>query len=152
MIIREYIPSDCESMARLFYDTVHTINAEHYTKEQLDAWATGNIDMKVWNCSFLEHDTLVAEIEDVIVGFSDMDKNGYLDKLYIHKDYQRKGIAAALINKLEQRAGKAGVSSFETYASITARPFFEKQGYMVVAENKAIRCGIELINYKMVKH
>ena len=151
MIIREYMPSDCESMARLFYDTVHTINAEHYTKEQLDVWATGNIDMKAWNCSFLEHDTLIAEIDGVIVGFSDMDKNGYLDRLYVHKDYQRKGIAAELINKLEQRAGEAGVFSFETYASITARPFFEKQGYTVVAENKAIRGGIELINYKMVK-
>ena len=37
MEIREYRPEDCSEMASLFYDTVHTVNAADYTKEQLDA-------------------------------------------------------------------------------------------------------------------
>ena len=38
MQLREYQPSDCAQMAELFYQTVHSVNAKDYTKEQLDAW------------------------------------------------------------------------------------------------------------------
>lgn len=100
---------DCAAMAELFYNTVHTINAGDYTDEQLSAWATGNIDLAVWNCSFLEHNTLIAESDGIVVGFADMDKTGYLDRLYVHRDFQRRGIATALINELERRARKAGI-------------------------------------------
>jgi putative acetyltransferase len=37
-----------------------------------------------------------------------------------------------------------------TNASITARPFFEKHGFMVVAEQHPVIRGVEMINYKMV--
>lgn len=43
MVIREYISSDCERLADLFFQTVHTVNAKDYTKEQLNVWATGCI-------------------------------------------------------------------------------------------------------------
>lgn len=152
MILRKYKPSDCALMTKLFYDTVHTINAKDYTNEQLNAWATGSVDLKVWNNSFLAHNTLVAVINEEIVGFADMDNTGYLDKLYVHKDFQRRGIATALVNELERCAQKQGIFNFKTYASITARPFFEKQGYTVESENKVIRNGITLVNYKMIKN
>lgn len=44
----------------LFYQTVHHVNAKDYTKEQLDVWATGKVNLKAWNQSFLEHETVVA--------------------------------------------------------------------------------------------
>ena len=31
--IRNYAPEDCSALARLFYDTVHTVNARDYTPE-----------------------------------------------------------------------------------------------------------------------
>ena len=46
MIIREYRSADCKELAELFYHTVHIVNAKDYTKEQLDAWATGKVDLK----------------------------------------------------------------------------------------------------------
>ena len=67
MEIRAYHPTDCEQIAQLFYETVHTINAKDYTQEQLDAWATGTVDMVLWNQSFLIHDTLVAVQDDKII-------------------------------------------------------------------------------------
>ena len=36
MILRKYRSSDCEKMAQLFYETVHSVNAADYTEEQLD--------------------------------------------------------------------------------------------------------------------
>ena len=52
MQIRKYRPSDCRELAELFYDTVHTVNAGDYTKEQLDAWTTGHVDLEAWDRSF----------------------------------------------------------------------------------------------------
>lgn len=63
MMLRKYQPSDCSEMAELFYHTVHGINARDYSKEQLDAWATGQVDLDKWNQSFLEHESVVA-VED----------------------------------------------------------------------------------------
>ena len=54
MILRKYRSSDCEKMAQLFYETVHSVNAADYTEEQLDAWADGSIDMGAWDRSFRE--------------------------------------------------------------------------------------------------
>ena len=52
MQLREYTPSDCAQLAELFYQTVHSVNAKDYTQEQLDAWATGEVDLQAWDKSF----------------------------------------------------------------------------------------------------
>ncbi|MEG0650381.1 MAG: GNAT family N-acetyltransferase [Oscillospiraceae bacterium] len=151
MHIRKYKTTDCSSMAKLFYETVHTVNAKDYTKAQLDVWATGNVDLAAFDKSFLAHNTLVAQEDNIIVGFGDMNDSGYLDRLYIHKDFQNKGIATAIVNKLEGQAALAGIVSFTTHASITAKPFFEKRGYIAIRENAVFRSGIKLTNFIMEK-
>ena len=143
MIIRKYKQSDCKELAELFYNTVHTVNAKDYTTEQLNVWATGQVDIEKWNSSLQEHYSIVAVENDVIVGFGDIDKTGYLDRLFVHKDNQRKGIATAICNQLEQFVE----GNITTHASITARPFFEKRGYKVVMEQQAERRGV--FSYKL---
>ena len=91
MNLREYKPSDCAQLAELFYQTVHSVNAKDYTQEQRNAWATGKVDLAQWDASFREHKTIDAVENSTIVGFGDMDSSGYLDRLYVHKDYQRRG-------------------------------------------------------------
>lgn len=147
MQIRRYTPADCPAMAALFYDTVHRVNCRDYTPEQLDVWATGQVDLESWNRSFLAHHTLVAMKDGILVGFGDMDSTGYLDRLYVHADYQGQGIATALCDALE----KAVPGPITTHASITARPFFESRGYRVVKAQQVQRQGILLTNYVMEK-
>ncbi|NFI95029.1 GNAT family N-acetyltransferase [Clostridium botulinum] len=148
MIIREYTSADCNSLAELFYNTVHSINEKDYSEEQLNVWATGRVNFEAWNRSFLEHFTVVAVDDDVIVGFGDIDKTGYLDRLFVHKNYQKRGIAKAICDELEK---KVNTERFITHASITARPFFEKRGYRVLKEQQVEREGIILLNYVMEK-
>lgn len=148
MTLRDYTKTDCAELAELFYDTVHTVNAKDYTQEQLDAWATGKVNLEAWNESFQAHHTVVAEMDGKIVGFGDMDETGYLDRLYVHKGYQRRGVAAAICDALEQRTKAA---EFTTHASITARPFFEKRGYTVAREQQVERRGVWLTNFVMKK-
>ncbi len=147
MIIREYKPSDCEKLANLFYDTVHSINSKDYSKEQLDAW-TGGIDLDRWNKSFLVHYTLVAVEAENIVGFGDIDKSGYLDRLYVHKNYQGMGIATAICDRLENKV----TGRIMVHASVTAKSFFEKRGYTVLKEQQVQRQRAMLTNFVMEKY
>ena len=147
MTLQEYRPADCKEITELFYHTVHTVNAKDYTREQLHVWATGQVDLDKWNQSLQEHYTIVAVENDVLVGFGDIDSTGYLDRLFVHADHQRKGIAAAICDRLEQ----AVPGTITTHASITAKPFFEKRGYKVVKEQQVERQGIALTNFVMEK-
>ena len=148
MQLREYTPSDCAQLAELFYQTVHNVNAKDYTQEQLDAWATGEVDLQAWDASFRAHRTIVATENGKIVGFGDMDETGYLDRLYVHKDYQRQGVASAICDELERFADGKTVT---THASITAKPFFQHLGYRVVREQEVIRRSAALTNFVMQK-
>lgn len=148
MIIRKYLPSDCKYLAKLFYQTVHFINAKDYTEQQLNAWAPGNVDIEEWDFSLSRHFSLVAMKDGIIAGFGDIDRTGFLDKLYVHKDYQNQGIATAICDNLEHAFH---VSKITTHASITAKPFFLHRGYKVIKEQQAIRSNIPLTNYIMQK-
>lgn len=155
-VVRQYRSADCAAMAELLFETVHAVNARDYSAEEVDAWADGHVDLAAWDASFLEHDTLVAEEAETgtIIGFADMAADGYLDRLYVHKDHQGEGVATALCDALESRAtcqDSARPAAFVTHASITARPFFEHRGYAVVHEQQVVRHGIPLINFVMRK-
>lgn len=145
LLIRTYQASDCADLAELFYSTVHTANAKDYSKEQLDAWAPRSRNLKDWNRDFEKHISFVAIDDQTIVGFGDIEENGYLDRLFVRPDYQRMGIGTAICNKLE---GAVQGNVF-THASITAKPFFEKRGYKVIKRQTVKRRGVLLTNFVM---
>ena len=62
--IRKYKQSDCKELAKLFYHTVHTVNAKDYTEEQLNVWADGKVDLEKWNISL----TISRQCVHVICG------------------------------------------------------------------------------------
>ncbi|MDE7256967.1 MAG: GNAT family N-acetyltransferase [Clostridia bacterium] len=146
MIIRQYKNEDCDIVSKLFYETVQSVNTKDYTSEQLSVWANNADSLKIRRNYLLEQYTLIAEINGEIVGFGSIDKLGYLDLLFVHKDYQKQGIATALCNELEK-----GFSVINTFASITAKPFFENRGYSVVKAQEIERFGVKLKNFEMQK-
>lgn len=145
--LRGYRQPDCKELAELFCNTVNTVNAKDYTKEQLAAWTAGSGDLEKWNRSFIGHICVVMVHKGIIVGFGDIDKTGYLDRLYVHADYQGKGVGSAICNFLESSVQ----GNIVTHASVTALPFFEKRGYKVIKEQHVERHGVLLKNYVMVK-
>ncbi len=149
MYIRKYTPSDCKQLAELFYNTIHKVCARNYNQSQLDAWATGEVDLDEWNRSLLEHYSVVAVEDGQIVGFGDIDKSGYLDRLFVHAEYQRRGIASAICTELE---AAVQTDRIYTHSSLTARPFFESRGYAVLSEEIGVRRGVELKYFIMEKN
>ena len=83
----------------------------------------------------------------MIIGFGDIDANGYLDRLYVHHKYQRRGVASALCDILEFAVD---AEKIVVHASVTAKPFFERRGYKVLRKQLVDRMGVMLPNYLMV--
>lgn len=149
MLLRPYTPTDLTELLTLFYETVHSVNARDYTPAQQDAWAPCEPDRMRWNRTLMAHTSLVAVDGRQLVGFGDIDATGYLDRLYVHKDWQRRGIATALCDALE---GSVTAPLLTTHASVTARPFFEARGYRVVHAQQVERLGVTMTNFVMEKH
>jgi putative acetyltransferase len=152
MNIRNFKDEDIESVLKLFYDTVHSVNSKDYDNEQLKAWAPKELDRLKWIESLNKNYSIVVEENTQIIGFGDIDLTGYLDRLYVHKNYQGKKVASKLINALENYIFNKGIKSITTDASITAKPFFEKKGYKVIKEQQVELRGQLFTNFKMCKN
>ena len=151
MNIMTYHSDDCQAILSLFYETVHKINRRDYTREQIEAWTNNNnIDPIAWNLSLIHHKTLVAEMDNTIVGFGDLNGN-FLDRLYVHAEYQRRGIATAIMDRLERYAAEQNYTTIVTHASITAYPFFRDRNYQLLKEQQVERHGVFLKNIMMQK-
>ena len=154
MTLRKYKSDDCLKLLKFFYDTVRTVNKKDYSDKQLSVWAPDNyIEEKydIWQKSLSENFTIIAEKNGDIVGFGDIEKNGYLNRLFVHKDYQHRGIASSIVKELEKYAEKICICTIITEASITAKPFFERMGYTLIKEQQVEKKEILLTNYVMEK-
>lgn len=152
MDIRRYKREDIDEVLRLFYFSVHGIDSE-YTDEQKNAWAPpiNEMNKEEWQKTLSEHFSIVAEEDGRIIAFADLDE-GYIDRLYVHPEYQRLGIARLLVRILENVAYENGERIMTTHASKKAKPFFLSQGYKLDRENEVERRGVKMKNYLMEKH
>ena len=117
-------------------------------KKQIEAWI-GKRSISAWDKSFEGKYAFVAIIEDKLVAFGDICKNGYIDRLFVHKDFQNMKIGSIMLEKLEK---SDDFKNYTVRASITAKPFFEKYGYVVNEEILAEINGEKLLAYNMEKN
>lgn len=151
MEFREYKNTDLHAVMDLFYVTVHEVNKNDYSEEQLDAIAPKDANEYHWEKSLEKNHTIVVEEDDKLIAFGNIGKIGYLDRLYVHPDYLRKGIASKLVEELEEYAKKHGSHVINVTSSITSKAFFESKGYAVIEEQINERRGERLLRYLMEK-
>ena len=136
----------------MFLDAVTVTASSDYSPEQIAAWAAADErTIEEWHRSRSNTDTVVAIVDDRVVGFSDVNAEGYIDMMFVDPRVTRRGVASALIAEVSRHATILGATYLSTDASITARPFFEHHGFHVVAEQHPIYRGIKLTNYRMAK-
>jgi putative acetyltransferase len=150
--IRNYHEQDARALADIYFNTIHTINAQDYTKEQRDVWAPStSLELEGWQKKWAQIPPLVAIVGDVIVGFTEFEDNGHIDCFYCHHEWIGKGVGSALMRAIETQAFDKGIDRIYAEVSITAKPFFESKGFEVVRQQSIQRKGIELTNFVMEK-
>jgi putative acetyltransferase len=149
--IRDYEVGDAPEITRLFYETVRSVNRADYSEEQVEAWAPSVPDPDEWNSRMASRQTLVAEEGSEVVGFAELEGDGHLDMLFLLEDAVGRGVGRRLYRAVEREALGSGLPRIFTEASITARPFFERQGFRVVREQTVSRRGVPMTNFAMEK-
>lgn len=150
--IRSYNEADAACLTAIYFNTIHKINAKDYSSEQLDVWApTSSLETEGWICKWEKLPPIVAVIDNEIVGFAELEDNGHIDCFYCHHEHQGCGIGSALMREIEERARKNKLKKLFAEVSITARPFFEKNGFLVKKEQSVTIRGIALTNFVMEK-
>jgi N-acetylglutamate synthase-like GNAT family acetyltransferase len=140
---------DLEELALLFYKTVHAI--KDYNQVQIDAWAPKDIDFGKWRKRISKNYLFIARDNDKIIGFGELAPSGYINMLYVHKDYLRQGIGKELLDVMIEKAQELDIDEIFTEASITAKPFFESQEFKIVKKQIKSVNGVDFINYLMKK-
>jgi putative acetyltransferase len=79
----------------------------------------------------------------------ELESGGHIDRVYVSADHQRQGIGRALLAAVVAEARQIGVAQLFTEASITARPFFEAQTFVVLAPQVVTVRGVDFLNYRM---
>lgn len=151
MIFREYQEEDLKAVTQLFYDTIHHINIRDYSEEQVNAWAPKEFDLEKWDARMNNSYSVLAFEGEKLAGFGTLVAHSLVDFLYVHKDFQGRGVGRIIYEKLEKEALDFGSIMLSTEASITARPFFEKMGFKMEEKQTKLVKGVELNNFRMKK-
>lgn len=149
--IRTATERDAETISILYSETVRKINSKDYSEEQIKVWSGGSGNLDHWKRHIGEQYFIVAETDNVIVGFSSITPEGYLDFMYVHKNFQRAGVAKKLLEEIERKAAEQKNSEVYSHVSKTAKGFFEKFGYKHTGDLIDPYKGVVFINSIMKK-
>lgn len=147
--VRELRDGEEPILFSLFYNTIRTVNIRDYSQVQVEAWAPDDIDPGFWSDKMHSIHPFVIDVDGSIVGYSDLQPSGLIDHFFVHHEWQRRGVGRMLMQEIERRALKGGISMLETHASVTAQPFFEAFDFVVVREQELEMRGKMLKNYFM---
>ncbi|SEE87163.1 GNAT family N-acetyltransferase [Ruania alba] len=134
--IRAYrSPDDAAATYAVFQAAIRQTASSVYGPGQVEAWAgPAPTDLNDWDRRRGEASTLVAEVDNTVVGFTDLLPDGLVDMLFVHPRSGGRGIARALLTATMYDARSRGFTELRTFASRSAQPTFERLGFTVIAD------------------
>jgi putative acetyltransferase len=147
--IRAYQADDLDDVIAIFLVAIRETASRDYDRDQVDAWARADRD--VWARRRAAHPTWVAESDGRPIGFTDMEADGHVDMLYVDPRFQRRGVAGLLLQAVEDFARSKHVLRLYSEVSLTARPAFERAGFVVVTPERVFRNGQWFDRFQMDK-
>jgi len=130
--IRPYREGEEPALFEIYCSAIHLVACQDYTPEQLQAWAPRDFDSELWRRRMRGIGPFVAELNGQIVGYADLQPNGYIDHFFVSGTRPREGIGSQLMRHLLDRAQTLGIPELTSDVSRTAQPFYERFGFSVV--------------------
>lgn len=149
MNIRKGTIEDLKELQTLFATTINQVCKKDYNKQQIDVWTSSIHNQEYWIEILRHQHVLIAQNQEQIIGYCTLKNGNHIDHLFVHKDFQRQGIALNLYNAIENEAKNLQQTKLAADVSLTAKAFFKNMGFKILKEQKVLKKGVELINFKM---
>lgn len=137
-----------DEILSLFKNTIEKTCSKDYNTSQISAWTASIENRERWANKIKNQFFIIVKTNNMIVGFASLEQ-GYIDFLYVHHKFLRKGIASLLYESLKRESLNLGFTKLTTHSSKTAFPFFISKGFQLIKENTIIRKGVEISNFEM---
>lgn len=150
--VRKVSPQDIPSLSSVFMDSVLNIASKDYSREETEAWAGMGTENR-WMELFESGLCFAAAFgsDGIMCGFTSVNAAGYLHSMFVGSAYQGKGVASELLRWAENYATERHAIEMSCDVSITARLFFEKNGYHTEREQRVRVKSVSMTNYAMRK-
>ena len=148
-LIRRYRPGEEAALFEIYHSAIHLLASRDYAPEQIQAWAPRDLDQGLWAARIRGIHPFVAELGGELVGYADLQANGYIDHFFVSGHHGRRGIGTALMNHLLDQARAASLTELTSDVSRTAQPFYERFGFTVVEERRPELRGVVIPNALM---
>lgn len=151
MRLRRFQLADAPALFEVFYSSVHLLACRDYTAAQIQAWAPDDIDQGLWAQHMQGLQPFVVEDGAKIVGYADLQSNGYIDHFFVSGQYARCGIGSLLMRHILDEAALHGLEQLTSQVSRSAEPFFLRFGFQIVERREPVLRGVTLPNALMRK-
>ena len=151
--LRKAEAGDLPELHSVFELSVRNSCKKDYTPEQIEAWIQ-RASPERWQELFTSGLQFIVAEETKsfrITGFTSFNSQGYLHSMFILPQFCGKGIATMLLDFAEDFARNNHIPNLFSEVSITARPFFEKRGFIVEQEQLVKVNNVEMSNFQMRK-
>ncbi|BCE03023.1 GNAT family N-acetyltransferase [Marinicellulosiphila megalodicopiae] len=132
-------------LREVFYTAIHQSGVQFYNQEQINAWAPAKFDLSSWSNRISKIKPFIATIDDHVVGYADVQSDGYIDHFFVHGDYQSQGVGSALMEVIFKNKRPR----YYSHVSLSAKDFFIKQGFNVAQTQQASIGQQKLTNFLM---
>ncbi len=149
--LRPYLADDLPLLAEIRLSAIEELTDEDYDEAQRRAWADLADDEETLGATLKKGLSLVALIGGAPVGFIVLADGGLIDQLYVHPAVARTGVASVLVDAVEKLAAARKIESLVVDASDTAKPLFDKRGYVAERRNTIAIGDAWLGNTRMKK-
>ncbi|MEW5910593.1 MAG: GNAT family N-acetyltransferase [Thermodesulfobacteriota bacterium] len=116
---------------------IHSLSIEKlketpfYKEDLIDTWLD-SISINSYDSVLFTHEMIVAEIDDVIVGFGQIDlKKGMIDSLHVSTPVLGDEVRRKILDGLEKRAIEQKTEALVLFTTLDSVPFYEKNGYRI---------------------
>ena len=135
MIIRRLREQDAQAVSDLIITTIRISNVGDYPADLMEELVKTQTPEHILQRASWTH-FYVAEDEDAIIGcgaigpYWGKEDESSLFSIFVHPDYQGKGIGRAIVETLEKDEYALRARRIEIPASITGLPFYQRMGYV----------------------
>ena len=129
--VREAMPSDSAKACEVLRRSISEICSLDYNDQSvIDEWLGNKTEsnIKEWIQSVNSY-SVVCTNDDHIVGFGTITLEGEVLLLYLVPEALRKGNGKLMLEAMEERIISECIEEIYTVSSITAKPFYERNGY-----------------------